>query len=804
MSKNHKLLVGIILYLSSNQHMKFKKCRRNLLGCYLTYGLCLTIWLGYINPLNAQTRNRPKIALVLSGGGAKGLAHIPVLQALDSLGIVPDILIGNSMGSVVGGLYAMGYSGDSIAEIAKTADWNKLIGGRMSLRNIGVEEKSEYERYLLRLGGLNGKIKINPYVVNDQNLRSFLSKLAFPVLEVKDFDELSIPFRAVATDIVNGKEIVLKDGDLVKAIRASMSIPGIFSPVSYENTLLVDGGVLNNFPVDVAKSIGVDMIIGSDVGGGMQPKEALDNLGTLLFQTGMLYSNLRNPENRQLCDILIDHTPNLTSSTGDFNKSQKIYKEGRIAVEQSIQQLSNLANALREYPQRTIKRPAPKDSIQLDTIIFNGISEPNLKMVGARTNLQSNRTYAKQEIFNGIDQAMGTTLFDGVTLEAFDDDGKKGIVLNGFERYSNILKGSVHYDSHHGAGLIINLTARNVLGKASRSLLTLDIAEHPRFRLQFQKNFGRDGNWWWRSEFYGQFVEQGIFFEGQLIDDLKYQHFQVYNGLHRNITAFRSYLGLGIAYQYNFLKPKVNPELKDNVFSLETYGQNTVEAELKFVYNSLESPFYANKGSLFKWSLVKSLYNGIAVKFHDSNIPDIDDDTKSYGKVSFNFEKRMELKKWMALIMGSSGGVLFATHNRSDLMADDFGIGAGFQLGGLRPQPRVGNQVFPGLNEGELFVNQFLGLSLGTQINIFGKTYITPHVNIASVGFNDFNSFFKSLLSPDGHWDENQETSFLLSSGVTFSNNSILGPVDLDVSWVNRIDKMRFYIGVGYLFNISD
>jgi len=239
---------------------------------------------------------KPKVALVLSGGGAKGIAHIPLLQAMDSLGIVPDLIVGNSMGSVVGGLYAIGYSGNEIESLTKKAQWESLIGGKLSLNNVSNEEKSEFNQYLINASIVNKKIKINPFILSDQNLRTFLSSLTYPVYNIKDFDSLPIPFRAIATDIVAGKEVVLRSGSLALAMRASMSIPAVFSAVPYDNTLLIDGGVLNNFPVDVAKKLGADFIIGSDVGNGMLPIERLDNLQALLFQSGMIASNIKNPE----------------------------------------------------------------------------------------------------------------------------------------------------------------------------------------------------------------------------------------------------------------------------------------------------------------------------------------------------------------------------------------------------------------------------------------------------------------------------------------------------------------------------
>ena len=280
--------------------------------------------------LLAQQKEKPKVALVLSGGGARGIAHIPTLQVMDSLGIVPDLVVGTSMGSIVGALYAMGYSADSIAAISRNTNWDNLFGGSVALSAVSNEEKSEYQRYQIELEFKNGKPSIKNALLNDQNLREFFSELTYPVYDLKSFEHLSIPFIAMATDIVNGKEVMISEGSLGFAMRASMSIPGVFEPMPYEDVLLVDGGVLNNFPVDVAKNWGADIIIGSDVSGGMKPKEELANLGTLLFQTGMLARNKKNETNRPSCYILIDHTKYLTHETGDFNRSDDIYQEGML------------------------------------------------------------------------------------------------------------------------------------------------------------------------------------------------------------------------------------------------------------------------------------------------------------------------------------------------------------------------------------------------------------------------------------------------------------------------------------------
>ena len=150
--------------------------------CLLFLTLCL------VGICHAQSQKKPKVALVLSGGGAKGIAHIPLLQKLDSLGIVPDLVVGTSMGSVIGGFYAMGYSGDSIAKIAKTADWSRLLGGKTALKDVSIEEKSEFGRYLADFDVAEGSVKLRASLLNDQFLREFFSVYTYPVYKTSNFD----------------------------------------------------------------------------------------------------------------------------------------------------------------------------------------------------------------------------------------------------------------------------------------------------------------------------------------------------------------------------------------------------------------------------------------------------------------------------------------------------------------------------------------------------------------------------------------------------------------------------------------
>lgn len=746
---------------------------------------------------------KPKVVLVLSGGGAKGIAHIPLLQKLDSLHIVPDLIVGNSMGSVIGGLYAMGYSGDSIEKLTKSINWDKLLGGGQSLKSVSVEEKREFQRYLVGIGIKDKKLNSIGSLLNDQNLREYLSVLTYPVYNIRDFDSLPIPFRAMATDLSEGKEVILSKGSLAYAMRASMSLPAIFKPMAYEKSVLVDGGVLNNFPTDVAQQMGADIIIGSDVGGGLEPIDKLNNVMTILMQTSMFPSNIKNPANRDRCTILVDHLPNLRFSTADFADSDEIYKDGKIATNQNLPALIALAEKLKGYPQRIHKLPQMPSEIILDTIVYKNISPENMPLVIGRTNLKTHTKYTTKDLIEGINRAMGTNLFEEITYSYFVKDGDKlGITIFGHERAKNQLNTSIHYDTYRGVGIIFNYTGRNILADASRLLLTADIAEQPKVRINYQKNFGGNREWWWASELYGAFLRQEIYIGGKASDNILYNAFEFNNEVNRNLNSLKSYFGFGLNYSYTHLKPKYDREYNPNSISINNYNFNNIEFNMHYSYNDMDKVYFATNGTIIKSNVSRSLLTDLDASFSDPDLTSVSGSTNGYTKFGFGIEKRVSLKKKITGIVGFESYFIFQDKLKNDQIPfSGFGYATKYFLGGIIPSSGSNRFSFAGLNEDELNVTQYMGLKLGSQINLTGKIYLTPHFNIASVGFDTFDDYFHHAFNPKGNWDDNIETSLVLSGGAAISYQSILGPIHFDTSWINNIDKVRLFFSVGLSFN---
>lgn len=266
----------------------------------------LTLMLMVMVVLGAAAR--PKVALVLGGGGAKGMAHVGVLKVLEQAGVPIDMICGTSIGSLVGGLYAMGYSAQQLDTLVRSQDWDFLLSDRISLKQMNVSDRELKDQYLytVPLSKFSKGAFTQQALVKGQNLANLFSRLSMGYHDSIDFNTLPIPFACVATDMVKFQEVDLHSGHVAQAMRASMSIPAMFTPVRIDSMVLVDGGLRNNFPVDVAKKMGADYIIGVNLN---QVKDNtlsdFDSPTAVLTQIVKVHTENKFHENWALCTIPI-------------------------------------------------------------------------------------------------------------------------------------------------------------------------------------------------------------------------------------------------------------------------------------------------------------------------------------------------------------------------------------------------------------------------------------------------------------------------------------------------------------------
>jgi NTE family protein len=313
---------------------------------------------------------RPRVGLVLSGGGARGAAHIGVLKMLDELRVPVDAIAGTSMGAVVGGLYASGLSGAEIETLMTSLDWQDAFRDRPPRNDLSFRRKREDQDFLVQLPlGLKGRRFVLPRgLIQGQKLSMILREITLPTTRIESFDNLPIPFRAVATDLETGEPVVLAGGDLATAIRASLSVPGVFTPVEHEGRLLVDGGIAENLPIDVARSMNVDVLIVVDVGFPLGSRERLGSVASISNQ--MLAILIRRDSTRQRAtlgtrDIIID-PPLAETSSFDFTRFERSIGIGRRAAADVAQRLVQLAVP----PDDFARYAARRERIRIDTPVI--------------------------------------------------------------------------------------------------------------------------------------------------------------------------------------------------------------------------------------------------------------------------------------------------------------------------------------------------------------------------------------------------------------------------------------------------
>ncbi|MCF5702654.1 patatin-like phospholipase family protein [Pseudomonas syringae] len=317
--------------------------------------------------VEATEASRPKVGLVLSGGAARGLAHIGVLKALEEQGIKIDAIAGTSMGAVVGGLYASGYQIDELEKLALNIDWQAALSDAPPREDVPFRRKQDDRDFLVKQKLSfrdDGSLGLPLGVIQGQNLALLLESLLAHTSDTRDFDKLPIPFRAVATDIANGEKVVFRKGHLPQVIRASMSIPAVFAPVELDGRLLVDGGMTDNIPLDVVRAMGVDIAIVVDIGTPLRNRKQLTTVVDVLNQSITLMTRSNSEEQLAALkptDVLIQ--PALAAyGVTDFGKAQDMIDAGyratrildaRLAALKPTESQDAELNAARSPGQRT-------------------------------------------------------------------------------------------------------------------------------------------------------------------------------------------------------------------------------------------------------------------------------------------------------------------------------------------------------------------------------------------------------------------------------------------------------------------
>ena len=423
------------------------------------------------------------VGLALSGGGAKGIAHIGVLKVLEEVGLKPDMISGTSMGSIIGGLYAIGYSADDLEQIVLSQDWNSLLRDEISLQNISIEEKDDFERYAGEFPISGNKISLPKGLVAGQNVSELISKLTLSTHHFSDFSELPIPFLCVATDIETGEAVVLDHGYLPEAIRASMSIPSAFTPIEMDGKLLVDGGLARNLPVQDLLNRGADFVISVDVGSPLRKREELNSLVDVMEQSIAFSSAEENKQARERSDILI--LPDVSEySLLDFAQSDSLIIRGERAARVKFAELKKISI------KNTISSAASTPLLQIDSLYItkikiDGLDKVSKNLIIGKLRLEESKWTTIDRIEETIKRIYGSLYFERVTYQLIPTSEGVELQIEVKEKTTDKFKFGLHYDSEFKSALLLNVTYRNFLVMGSKFKIDTRLGEYPRYNASY-------------------------------------------------------------------------------------------------------------------------------------------------------------------------------------------------------------------------------------------------------------------------------------------------------------------------------
>ncbi|HNX59938.1 MAG TPA: patatin-like phospholipase family protein, partial [Spirochaetota bacterium] len=364
--------------------------------------------------LVAAEKDRPRVGVVLSGGGAKGFAHIALLRRLEELGIPVDYIGGTSMGATIAALYAIGYTPDELERIARDTGWTSLFMEKADRNDRDIFSKTILQEFPIA-ANITEDVFSPKGLVSGQNISAYLSRLTAGYQGYRDFGEFRIPFLCVGTDMETGEQTVFREGDIVNSLRASMAIPTVFEPVKIDDRIYLDGGIVNNFPVREVRESGADIIIGVDVGAPLYAAREMTNFPKIVNQLISFNGMKRNEAQRDACDILI--IPDISEFDAmSFERTDDIIRAGKKAVEEESDALLKLSERLKEYhvTREDGKIAKRLKKIRVNRIEFDNISRGSEKIARSLCSLKEGDRVTIDDIEKNVRYLYGTNYFNTV------------------------------------------------------------------------------------------------------------------------------------------------------------------------------------------------------------------------------------------------------------------------------------------------------------------------------------------------------------------------------------------------------
>ncbi len=729
---------------------------------------------------------RLKVGVVLSGGGAKGMAHIGVLKVIEDAGVTVDYIGGTSMGAIVAALYASGYSASQLDSIFGDIDFNVLIQDDIPRSAKTFYEKEDSERYALTLPFDKFKVSTPQAFSGGQNVYNELVRLLYHVKDVQDFENLPIPFLCIATNAESGEAVLLNSGYLPKVVAASSALPSLFEPTNINGTVLIDGGVVNNYPIDEVKAMGADVIIGSDVQLELSAKEELSSALEILEQINNYRTASDMKEKSLKTDIYIK--PEIADfSLIDFQSYPEIFESGISAAKMQLEDLKKLSR-FQNVSKGDVRTASPNDTLIINRlVIVDSIKNYSRGYIKGKLRFDLGKKITFERLQQGINNLSATGNFKTIHYELAHNGLGEDLILRLLETPNRtFLRLAAHYDELYKSAALLNITRKNLLMRDDVSSLDIILGDNVRYNFQYYIDRGS----YWSFGFNSRFND----FEREIDFALINTNFEVPPGLTlSNInlgvndftnqiyvqTVLREEFAFNLGAEHKFLKYStrtIGVQDEDN----PTPGLRVENGRTIFEKSSFYSAFAQLKLDTYndRYFPSKGVYFNGQMNFYAFS-SDYNDNFKQFAVAKARIGTAFPLLGNLSLNLETEGGFKLGT---SQVTSFDFALG-GF-----------GNDLIN--NFVPFFGYDFLALPGNSYVKAYGKL----DFEFARKNHFLFSANFANVeddLFRTGEWFTKPDFS---GYGIGYGLESFLGPVQVLYSWSPEGKTSNFFFSVGYWF----
>jgi len=500
-----------------------------------------------------------RVGLVLSGGGAKGIAHIGVIQMLEEAGVRIDYITGTSMGALVGGLYSIGYTSNQLIEIGRSSNWQELFSGAPARRYLSNYHKQFDQRTAVSFPIRERGLDLPAGIITGQGIYTFLSGLTWPVHSIDSFTDFPIPFSATATNLETGKPAHFRSGYLPDAIRASISIPSLMAPHEIADSIYVDGGVSNNLPVDQAIEMGANFIIAVNVASPLMPRDSLTTLSSILNQTANFFINEKIDEQKVNADIYITPEDVNKFDILDFDKVDPLVAAGVKGAEDYMEQFRELA-ALQTRPPP--ERPGIGEFVSLpfNRVIIRGNERISEQVIQNTLQIPEGSMLSPEFIENRVEVLISTQLFDLVTYQVVpDEEYFYNLQINVVENRTDIFRLGLRFETATQASILGSAEFRNLISDGSLTQFDLRLGDHTRFMADHLVYGAIGSKLGWRTSLIYDVENIDVYGEDERIAEFSNNLLRLeFSG--GNYLASRSLIALGVRQDFIYFNNIINEE----------------------------------------------------------------------------------------------------------------------------------------------------------------------------------------------------------------------------------------------------